>query len=72
MYSVVNNQEQDGTGCIQLLMEYIQFHLTPDTKRFITLAQNVPKPMYGYELLMMCGKAARNMYSRNTNKTGIQ
>ena len=24
--------------------------------------------MYGYELLMLGGKAARNMWSRNTNK----
>ena len=28
--------------------------------------------MYGYELLMMGGKAVRNMYSCNTNKCEIQ
>jgi len=28
--------------------------------------------MYGKELLMMGRKAARNMYSRNNNKIGIQ
>jgi len=28
--------------------------------------------MYGYELLMVGGKATRNMYSRNNNKSGIQ
>jgi len=28
--------------------------------------------MYGYKLLMMGRKATRNMYSRNTNKTGIR
>ena len=48
------------------------FHPVPGSKRSAKLHKNVLMPMHGYELLMMGGNAARNMYSRNTNKFEIQ
>jgi len=62
-----------GSVCIGLISAKfdVTFDGTPSCscqQTIIKTAQNVPMPMYGYEILMMDGKTTRNMWIRNTIK----